>query len=488
MVGVLVGAAQLLAVPAAQAARPAANGAAWSFAVDDEIAFVDSPSGHVRVHYAASGPSVTVLDDADLDGVPDLPQVMAQTAEQVLTTLTALGFRAPLLEADVGLEDLGGSAAIDVYMVDFAGTGDGRFAIDACYGSVCAGHLLTDNDFAESGYADAAEAARVLASHELFHAVQAAYAADLPAWMSEGTATWAEHLYDPETPDYLGLCRYYLLEPTRSLNSPPAGTVTGWSYGTALFFGFLQERHDERIGPALLEAMEVHSGDEGLDAIAAVLADRDDSFAEAWPEFAAWNAATGARAGLQTQGYPYASRLAAPPLEVSADALLDDDNRFYPLATTYFSLEHAGGPLAVAFADDPAGLVFSLHAVPGGGLYGPTEDAAVVLEPTGVGVVELGEQDAGLWLLAGSYPRPAPESTKVRFCLGAPEQVAACLEEPDDGEADTGGADTGGTEAPEDPSPEQHASGGEGGCTVAPAPRGWAVVLLGLLAVGRRRR
>ena len=477
-------------VLAADGARPDSDGEPWSFHPDDTVTFVDGPTGAVRVHYASAGPSVTVLDDLDEDGVPDLPQVMASTAEDAIGHFTALGFRPMVPEADLGLDALGGSGAIDVYMVEFGGTGDGRFAIDGCSGGVCVGHLLTDNDFSESYYADPAEAAAVLASHELFHGVQAAYRTQLPDWMSEGTATWAEHLYDPTLDDYFGFCGAYLAEPTRSIDSPPAGVATAWTYGTALFFGFLGERLGVGVGPALLEAMEGRGDTEGVDAILDVLDQFDDRIEDAWPVFAAWNLATGRQSGGTGEGWPDASQLRAPPFEVEAGTdLLDDDNRFYPLAATYFQLEHAGGPLAAAFADDPTGLVFGLHPFAGGERQGAVDAAVVSFAPTAFGLIELGEVAAGGYALVGSYPQQAPESTKVRFCVGAPDAAAACLEpdapDPSDDTATPDG-DTGAPTA----RPEEASAGcgcaSPGGSSSPRGLVGWGVGLFAL--VSRRRR
>lgn len=476
----------LLALAAAWADRPDTDGAAWSFAVDDELAWVDGPAGQVRVHYAAAGPSVTVLTDDDGDGVPDLPQILAATAEDALVAFADLGFRPLVPEADLGLDALGGSGAIDVYMVEFGGTGDGRFELDGCEGGVCVGHLLTDNDFAESSYADAAEAAAVLASHELFHGVQAAYRGSLPSWMSEGTATWAEHLYDPSLDDYFGFCSAYLAEPTRSIDSPPAGVATAWTYGTALLFGFLEQRHGAEVGPDLLVAMEGRPEDEAREAIAEVLAARGDDWAAAWPDFATWNLAVGRQSGGTAEAWPDAGRLRAPPFEVEADALLDDDNRFYPLATTYFSLQHGGGPLALAFADDPAGLVFGLHPFAGGARLGAVDAAVVTLQPAGLETVDLGELPAGGYALVGSYPVDAPESTKVRFCLGSPDAVEACRVaegSPDTG--DTGSPDRDTATPAADP-PEAPPEGC--GCGAGPGGGGGlALGLVALLGLSRRR-
>src|SRR5690606_35560108 len=86
-----------------------------------------------------------------------------------------LGFRAPL--ADGSLLDNGGDARFDVYLLDFGGSADGSFRVDACgqdgaLPTQCAGFMVQENDFAGYAYPSVRYANRLLAAHELFHAVQ----------------------------------------------------------------------------------------------------------------------------------------------------------------------------------------------------------------------------------------------------------------------------------------------------------------------------
>jgi len=67
----------------------------------------------------------------------------------------------------------------DVYLVDFAGTGDGTFQIDAdgcsvANPEVCTGYMV-QRTIRRVRLSSTAIANRILGSHELFHAVQAAY-------------------------------------------------------------------------------------------------------------------------------------------------------------------------------------------------------------------------------------------------------------------------------------------------------------------------
>jgi hypothetical protein len=479
----------------ALADRPDEGGGFASFDDADVLDFVDGPEGRVRVHFSVDGPSQTVMDDEDGSGAPDFPERVAATAEHVLEVFDGLGFRAPIPESDLGLEHLGGSGAFDFYLVDFGGSADGQFVVDDCAGGVCTGHMLMENDFSGYGYPSLEVAAEVLTSHELFHAVQAAYAARLPSWMSEGTAVWAEKRLDESSVDFMWLASAYLDEPTRPVDSPPAGTVTAWTYGTALFFEFVTTRTDLTALPELLERMESTAEDDALDAVIELMHDRSDPLVDSFPAFAQWNLGAGRRAG-GLEGWDFADRLGDVPLEVTAEGMLEDDNRFYPMATTYFGLEHAGGPLAFQVEDDPTGLHFSLHPS-AGGLRSAAEAAVAEWTPDSTALVELGELPAATYFLVGTFPERASQSTKVRFCLGPPEDVEACapeeVEEPGDtGEPDSPDspgdtADPDGTDEPE-PSSDGGTPKDDGGCSTAPGAWGAApFMLLGIGLVARRR-
>jgi MYXO-CTERM domain-containing protein len=471
----------------ADAARPDQGGGLFHFEDSDVLAFVDGPTGAVRVHYSVDGPNVTRMDDDDEDGIPDFPQLVADTAENVLAFYESEEFRTPLRESDMGLSALGGSDAFDFYLVDFGGNSDGNFSVDACAGDVCSGFMIMENDFRGYGYPSLEEATAVLTSHELFHAVQAAYNFSQPGWMSEGTAVWAERRYDPSIRDFLWFAGAYLEEPTRSLNRPPAGMVTAFSYGTALFFEFMSVRLGTWSGVALQEAMEGRDEDEAIEAIDDVFDQGGLSILGEWPVFAAWNLATGDRAG-GAESYEFAADIGSVPLEVEAgSALLMDDNRFYPLAATYFQVTLPEGEAAFAAVDDPSGLVFSLHPVSDGDDDGVVDEAVASWEPSGAGIVELGSLPAGGYLLVGSYPEDAEQSVKIEFCLGEAEAAAACLG--DDGPDDTGDGDDGGDDGASQDTGEE----GKGGCGCAASgagPQGtggWLIMGMMLAAVARRR-
>lgn len=393
------------------AQRPT-EGGLFSFSSSDVLSYHDSAS--FRVHYSIEGPNQTKLNDSDANGVPDFVEEVVLVAEEVLSVYESVGFRRPLSEADIGRE-LGGSPAFDFYLVDFGGSSDGMFGIDDCIDHRCAGYMVMENDFAGYGYSSISQAVSVLVSHEFFHAVQAAYRADIETWLSEGTATWAEHLFEPEVRDYLGFSSAYLGETERSINSPPAGAVTSFSYGTALWFGFLQEKLGEDSIIAILEALDTEE-----DSSQAMFDALEGNTTELWNEFARWNLATSRRAGSMTS-YPYSDQLHGLAFAEEGSAIFDD-HRFYPLAASYFSLEHTGGTLEFSVEEGASGIVFSLH---------PTEEkvALSAIDTWSDQANKTWELDAGTYFLVGSYGATSGNSQKVELCLGADCIVETTTEE-----------------------------------------------------------
>ncbi len=396
-------------------ARPTDGSGFHAFQDDDTVESFDGAEGRVRVWYSASGPNVVLPGDDDQDGVPDFVESVAARTEDVLAVFEGAGFRAPLPDAGEG-----GSDALDVYLVDFGGDADGLYAADSCDGAprTCRGHVLVENDFVGYGYASVDTAVTVLVSHELFHAVQAAYDADVPLWVSEGTATWAEDLYDPGSRDFLRFCGAYLQDAGRSLDTPPAGPVPAFAYGTALWWWFLSDHYGTDAIAALLEASPV--GDGALADLARIVEDAGGTLASDFASFARWNAATGLRAGA-VEGYPFAGGLTPPPT-AARGASIDDTNRYYPMAATYYALRHAGGALWFATGADAPDLAFSLHPLDADGrLLAPLDTFSGTAAPR-----PLGEPPPGDYLLVGVNPLPADASTRVRTCLGPETLASAC--------------------------------------------------------------
>ena len=423
------------------------SGGSYAFDDTDTVTSVDGPAGTARVWYSTEGNNQVLQGDADKNGVPDFAELVAETTEDVLAFYEEEGFRTIPDDGTAG-----GSAAMDVYLVDFHGDADGHYSTESCEGDVCSGYFVMENDFSGYGYSSDEEAVRVLTSHELFHGIQGAYDYDEEIWYQEGTAVWAERLYDPDSRDFLDFCSAYLEDTGRSLSEPPAGPVPTFAYATALWWWFVTERYGEAW---MADYME---GTTESDDLLAVLDERVD-LAMDWVDFASWNLATGHLAGVE-DSYEFAEDLVAPKLE-DRDDFLDDDQRFYPLATTYYLLEHPGGPLQFGLEADAPDLVFRLYATNADGQL----DGLVAEPASTMGIQELGDFDAGDYYFFGTNPTLAEDSTKVRFCLGA--DVSECVPEVED---------TGGTPEPDKPT--------SCGCGGPSAPTWLAVAALGLL---RRR-
>ncbi len=426
----------LVAASSANAEPRPTQGGLWSFDEADVVESWDEESANVRAHYSVAGPNRTLLADADEDGVPDFPQRVARTTADALVVFEGLGFRLPTRESEGG-ERLGGSDAYDIYLVDFAGAADGRFGIDACAGSPphCAGFLVIENDFFGYSYPTLEIAVDTVAVHEGFHAVQAAYA-ELPTWMSEGSATWAERAYDPASVDFLRACNGYLADHTRPLYQPPPGPVPSFAYGSALWFDFLVTRFDAAVIADVLSAVEAAPGDP-VESVMVDVVGRGGAFEEAWVEFARSNLATGFRAGVATS-HAYSASLDAIEADYEGPSF-DEDVRLFPMAAEYWRLELDDGPLFAGSDAALEGVVFSLHPVAEFALDGAVGDAIDVWSQTSSGGRALFGGEAlpagGYWVVAANATVGA-NSAQARVCIGTFEDASACALIDDGGDTD----------------------------------------------------
>lgn len=298
---------------ACESARPTdAGGAAGLSYGSAEVAFFDSGSGRVRVHYALSGSHAPPAASTRRDGVPDAIAVAAEAGDDALAKFEELGYRAPLSDAASPCASNGGSDALDVYLLNFRAA-DGQAVSDHCEGEGesprrCAGFVLVDNDFRSGGYASTAEGLRTVVPHELFHLVQHAYDADVESWWAEGSAQWAAKQVYPELTDLERFLPEYFKSPWRPLNVPPSGPISGFLYATAIWPVFLHEQLGADVVREVFEALAPELGGV-FPATDAVLQARGSSLADAFLEFSSFNAATGERAA---KGLGYAASAAYP--------------------------------------------------------------------------------------------------------------------------------------------------------------------------------
>lgn len=454
----------------------------------DVVETHDSAGGRFRVHFTRDGEHAVPPADDDGDGTPDYVQLVGEEYERVLTFFVDELGHAPPLD-DAAVPDNGGDGRFDVYLLSFPSSADGAFRRDECLPDAptrCPGHMVQENDFAGRGYPSLEVATRILASHELFHAVQAGYPVEPGVVVSEGTAVWASEAYDPSLDDFEGFVGGYLESPERSLDQEPIGPIDPFTYGAALWFRFLEERHDRALVRALWETPPdaPDGGLAWLEALDALLAARGSSFAEAFSEFAVWNLQTGPRADPSVS---YAEGARYPPVAEREVALphRDDLVRQFHASTRYFRAAPGGRrAVAIALTSEAPDVLEGLRLV-----VGVERDGALTVHRGPAPRLEVAvPPDADAVHAALINPATGGGSRRVGLCLGSPDEVDGCLAALDPApDAGTARADGGAPDAGAEPPPSA------GGCRVGRrAPRaggaGEAWLVGVLLALGWRSR
>ncbi len=478
----------LLAAPAL--ARPDAPTKTdiYKYAATDKVLTFDSVGGHFKLHYTIAGDHAVPLGDADADNVPDHVQKLAALYEEVLAFYKSLGFLEPLSDAKQAKN--GGDGKFDVYLLDFAGKADGSFVQESCIQDTCAGFMIQENDFAGYGYPSVDYANRILASHEFFHAVQAAYDAGQSTEFVEGTAVWATERFDSSLSDFEAFASGYLDHPERSLNKPNLGPVDAFSYGMSLFYMFL----DLRVGNDVVRRLweDCRNGAQGvanpewLPALVALLP-RDDktTFPKEMATFAFWNLLTSKRWDPQ-RSYPHGNELPLVATSKVDAPYVDDSMRVFSASAQYLNVAPAGRTqmaLAVVPTKPTVDLQVALLTRKGNKLSDPVfaqSGSPVMVDCQGV-------DEVFVMLVNGAA---AGNSIQGTLCLGGPDELEPCVPAPT---GDTAAGDT----APGDTAADAGTSGGdraadakasvaapartEGGCRAGRTGGGSAGVLLGLL-------
>ncbi|MET0285768.1 MAG: MXAN_6640 family putative metalloprotease [Polyangiales bacterium] len=368
-----------------------------------------------RVHYARTGQHAVPAPDANQDGVPDAVQTVASEYERVLAHFRdKLGFLPPRSDANLQ-DDNGGDGRFDVYLVDFPNSADGSFRAEGCSAGVCTGYMLQENDFDGRGYPSLLTATRILASHELFHAVQNAYRSVPSVVLSEATAVWASEEYDPSLSDFEGFLPAYLTRPDRSLLQEPLGPPDSFSYGAGLFFAMLSEQCPSGLVRALWEEL-ARSEDAWPVALDRVMQPRCGSLADMFVRFARFNLRTGSRAS-RDEGYANAASYPEVPELPVTLPYHDELLRTLPLSTHYFVAD-ASEPVALWAS---SGDVRALLAIEGadGTLRTPQSMPANVITPL---AASPGERVHA----AVVDTRSAGNTLRLQVCLGSPSYVQQC--------------------------------------------------------------
>lgn len=453
----------VLALPGvARADRPDTPGTTEIFRYDasDVVEHHDSPGGSFRVHFTRAGSNSVPLFDGDGSGVPDHVERVAAIYDEVLAFYRdELGYRAPL--GDGAIADGGGDGRFDVYLLDFGGRADGSFRSDACGPAAaagasagqCVGFMVQENDFAGYGYPSVEYANRLLASHELFHAVQAAYDSTEGSVLSEGTAVWASEAFDPTLQDLEHFAHGYLDNTDRPIDRPLPGPVDPFSYGSAIFFRFLEERFGRDVIRELIEATETDDWLPALDGI--LMTAHGSSFADAFRELVVWDLRTADRADPSSA---YANGADYPLVRIDPIEL---PYRGEALRVFYASAQYRGASpgartsVGAALVGDAAGLELVVAVRRG---------SAIEIAASGAMV---STTDADEVIVVVVSPAYEGESRRPGLCVGSAAELAACrrsFEPTPDGGA--GDADAGTTPATDAGS----AGGGDGGGCACAAP------------------
>jgi len=456
----------------------------FRFEADEHVETFDSD--RVRVHFTREGRNAVPLGDDDEDEIPDYVELVAKRYDSYIDRYVELGYRAPLGDADLR-DDNGGDGRFDVYLIDFFSSSDGAFQTDLC-SSTCVGYVVQENDFAGFAYGSLDRATRILATHELFHAVQASYDAGQDGIFSEGTAVWATEQLEPDLDDFEGFVGGYLEAPHRPLNRPARGVVVNpFNYGAALFFRFLTERFDDDdLVRRLLERVEDGASGvedpvwyEALDAL--LRTDFQISLSDVYAEFALWNAFTGSRS-KSAPGIGYAEAERYPPVAARNASLpyTDEAPRHAQMSTRYYAFSTGRRErLEARLVGDADGMKLWLLVESASGFH--VSDGST----TATARVDT-QSPAILAVVNSSLEGP---SRRASVCIGSPSEVEACSRElaPDDerpSDADPPPRDD--PPGPEDPPPEDPAPT-RAASDCRSGPDGGTALLLALIAFAMLR-
>lgn len=462
----------------------------------DVVEHYDTPDGGFRVHYTRAGPNAVPTLDTQDSGVPDLVESIGAVYEEVASFYSGqLGFRAPL--SDQGIWPNGGNGRFDVYLLDFAGNGDGTARLDDCIDERCIAHVVQENDFAGYGYPSALVGTRTLASHEYFHAIQNAYDAVQDAVFDEATAVWGTEQFDPSMTDLDEFTLGYLSQPDRSLNVPPPGPMSGFVYGASIFFQFLTERFDGALVRKLWERCENGQGDPSvpqdvanpqwlvqLDAL--LKAEYGSSFPAAFTQFATWNLYTESAADPLVAYQNGASYPKVASVVLTSPASPKSLRVFYA-STQYFRVA-AGGrtSMTAALIDDPAVLgddLEGLSLVIAARSGGKNAQVLQVSDPgAGTEAVSIAPADEIYVAVVNTalQGEGGVLAKRPALCIGSVAEVASCKSA-----FLSGGADAGVTLPA---ASEQLPVPAGCGCTQAPAGLGLIALCAFMFARSSRRR
>jgi subtilisin family serine protease len=374
---------------------------------------IATPGGAFRIHFTRTGTDAVPLADLDNNGTPDFVDYVATQYDMVLARYVAMGFRAPL--ADTALADNGGDGKFDVYLMQVGSSGeaDGQFVREQCDASGCIGYMVEANTFSTGVYPSWQYGARLVAAHELFHAVQAAYADAISAQgstLAESTAVWASYQYDSSLTDLMDFGASFLMRPDRALEIDPLGPVQQYAYGAAVVWEYYSTRFDPTLVVHFWNTLAITTSATAMNWVdvldTVLMTDHGVGFRATYADFAEWLMFTGARYDA-TRGPPRGqlyAEVAATTITLPYTSL---STRIFPASAHYFLVN--GDHVSVRLTNgDPSGI--DVIAV---GFNGNT----FVRDARGVGQVDLMAAGADTVLIALANGARSGMSDAVSICI-----------------------------------------------------------------------
>jgi len=298
--------------------------AGYQYAPDAAFSF---DGNRVRVWYTKTGPHAVNTTTTRVDMVPDNVARAAAVADDALVRYKQMGFATPISDGTCGGDD-----RTDIYLMHF-NAADGDATPETCTNvgaaKKCTAFCLVEAKL-ENGYGSFALGARTVIAHELFHVTQDAYDADLDRFWAEGGAQWAAKTLDPSLTDLEFYLPDFFSSWSRSIDAPNG--AFGYIYGAAIFPVFLTEHVNPDFMRAALES-EAGMGPPSMTAIDGALQNAGTSMVAEFPTFAAWNLATGSRAGSggykNAANYPIVKNIPAFPDAGAASGVATGFSVFY---------------------------------------------------------------------------------------------------------------------------------------------------------------
>ncbi len=320
-----------------------------------------SPDGIFMIHYDTTGTQAVPTADLDGSGVPDFVENLAHYADSSYRTeVLLLSYSPPPSDGD-GKYDIYTQEIGHYGYTQWDGPGPAAWndavSFIVVHRSFIGFPLNNDPDGSQKG------AMKVTIAHELHHAIQFAYSADLNAhvWFMEISATWIEDVvFDPVDDNYNYLPFFFNIEPYLPLTNTGAHM-----YGSFIWSQYLAQTFGRDI---IRQVWEQNKTTGSIQSLNTVLQGYGSNLEEEFSRFALWNFFTGSR----NDGQHYEEGNNYPEMTFSFHFSYDDSGRsrsVLPLAALYEVFPSAATieKARLTFTGRPGGI-WNAHVV----LHNPT--------------------------------------------------------------------------------------------------------------------